>query len=113
MIQADRMSCDAMKVLALEEKMRQMRSQAYMHHYETCVRQHQFPDRQIENNMLFSLGSFKDVCLDPNILQWQQPGNFYTMKQNGPWVDQHVLMKTPFLQRFDEWTRAKGSHPQK
>lgn len=109
MIQADRMSCDAMKSLALNETLRNMKSQSYMHHYETCMRQHQFPDRNIENNMKYTLGSFKDVCLDPNILQWQQPANFYTLKQDGPWIHQHSLLQNPFLERFDAWTRAKGA----
>lgn len=114
MVNADRMSCGAMREMAQKEYLKFREFQEYMIHDESCKQFHTPIRRDIESSLQYTAGSFKDACLDPSILSWQKPGDFYTLHQDGPWIQQHTLLQAPLSVRFDEWTKAKhqnGSHP--
>ena len=107
MLNADLMSCQTMRGMAAQEYQTMKEYQNYMLHDDSCKRFHHPPNRVIESKLQYTQGSFKDTCLDPSILTWQKPGDYYTLQQDGPWIQQHTLLQTPMMVRFDQWTKAK------
>ncbi len=108
MITADQMSCQAQSMLAFREFQNNRMLTDYMVRHPVCERFNTLMDRNLESGMFYTEGTtLKKHCLPQGILKMTH--GHYTLDQSGPWVNQHVPLQTPVLERFDTWTRAKGA----
>lgn len=102
---ADVMSCQAQIDLAKGEVERNMYLTDYMTNHPVCSRYNSLMDRDIESDILHTVGSSKKMCIEK--LQ-----SFHS----GPWEQQFQTllgdpapqyMTAPLYTKYDEQTRAK------
>ena len=92
---ADKMSCDAMTILAKDQVSRDFHTLTFASAHPACERYMEIADRAKELELQAGNGLAKNLCFDPA-----------TWDKSGPWVDQFKIMR-PVPERFDASTRPR------
>jgi hypothetical protein len=102
------MSCDAQVGLAKNEVVRNTYIRDYSIDHPACERMHTMSDRDIESELLYTVGTHKKLCID------KRPAF-----SDGSWKEQfQLLLGAPAIEvtphtvihtSFDQWTKAKSN----